>query len=86
MNDIGKSFYELEHSDIPEIKDAVHKSKNLAELYVNKEISKDEFIELLTDICSMEKIDESMTSFENYREIVKAFKLLIQLKSVLSLF
>lgn len=72
-------------SEIPQVAEAAQRAQLLtAELTAGK-LTKDEFDELIDDLTSIDNIDRAMITLEWYREIAKAFQIIMTLKSLTSL-
>lgn len=72
-------------SEIPEVVEAAKRAKQLVIRLESKELTKDEFDELIDDLTRIDNIDRSMITMEAFREIVQAFEVIMTLKSLASL-
>ena len=72
-------------SPIPEISDAANLATNYLRMYTDKEISKDEFDDLITDLANIDNIYSQMLSVEVKSELMRALNLILTLKAVTNL-
>jgi predicted RNA binding protein with dsRBD fold (UPF0201 family) len=63
-------------SPIPEVKELGQRAAALKKQFDEKQISEDEFNELLEDIKSLNNIHKEMVSLETWRELLKAVQIL----------
>lgn len=72
-------------SEIPEIAEAAQRAQQITARYEAQEITADEFKELIDDLTNIDNIDRSMITIEAFREIKKAFDIIMTLKALASL-
>ena len=72
-------------SPIPEISDAANLATNYLRMYTDKEISNDEFDDLITDLANIDNIYSQMLSVEVKSELMRALNLILTLKAVTNL-
>ncbi|MEM2159469.1 MAG: hypothetical protein QXN55_00790 [Candidatus Nitrosotenuis sp.] len=63
-------------SPIPEVKDLGERAVTLKKQLDEKQITEDEFTELLEDIKSLNNIHKEMVSLETWRELLKAVQII----------
>lgn len=72
-------------SEIPEVVEAAQRATQLVARFKAKELTKDEFDELIDDLTRIDNIDRSMITMEAFRELVEAFTIIVALKSLASI-
>ena len=72
-------------STIPQISTAAEKALNANTLYKTHQISTDEYLDLIDDITRIDYINKEMETELIYMSIVNAYKLISQLKTLISL-
>ena len=72
-------------SPIPEVVTAAKRAIELNERLSRREISLDEYGELIDDIARLERIDKAMFQQEVYIAISKAYKVILALKTIVPL-
>jgi hypothetical protein len=72
-------------SPIPEISDAANLATNYLRMYTDKEISQEEFDDLITDLANIDNIYSQMLSVEVKSELMRALNLILTLKAVTNL-
>ena len=72
-------------SSIPEVAQAAARAKDITKRFEDKEITDSEFKELIDDIANLDRINRNMISLEQYREIVRAFTIIMALKGLASI-
>ena len=77
---------ELLLSPIPEVAEAANLATNYLRMYNDKEINKDEFNELISDLDNIDSIYTEMLDVEVKSELTRAINLILKLKAVSNLF
>lgn len=72
-------------SEIPEVAEAAQRAQQITARYEAQELTADEFKELIDDLANIDRIDRSMMTIEAFREIKKAFDIIMTLKALASL-
>ena len=72
-------------SPIPEVVTAAKRAIELNERLSRREISLDEYSELIDDIARLERIDKAMFKQDVYIAISKAYKVILALKTIVPL-
>lgn len=76
---------ELLISPIPEISDAANLATNYLSMYQDKQINKEEFDELITDLTNIDNIYSEMLDVEVKSELTQALTLILKLKAITNL-
>ncbi len=82
---IANQINKLLVSEIPQISKAARRANQFTEELEGNLITKDEYDNLLEDLLRLDKIDQSMVTLEAYREIAKAYQILLTLKTLTTL-
>lgn len=72
-------------SPIPEISDAANLATNYLSMYQDKQINKEEFDELITDLTNIDNIYSEMLDVEVKSELTQALTLILKLKAITNL-
>lgn len=72
-------------SPIPEVAEAANLATNYLRMYNDKEINKEEFDELISDLANIDNIYSEMLDVEVKSEITRAINLILKLKAVSNL-
>jgi len=78
---MNEELTELLSSPIPEIASAAQKAVELNAKLARREISISEYNELISDIARQDKIDSAMFREDLYVAILKAYKIILALKT-----
>lgn len=76
---------ELLLSPIPEVAEAANLATNYLRMYTDKEINKEEFDELISDLANIDNIYSEMLDVEVKSELTRAINLILKLKAVSNL-
>lgn len=72
-------------SPIPEVAEAANLATNYLRMYTDKEINKEEFDELISDLANIDNIYSEMLDVEVKSEITRAINLILKLKAITNL-
>ena len=72
-------------SPIPEISDAANLATNYLSMYQDKQINKEEFDELITDLTNIDNIYSEVLDVEVKSELTQALTLILKLKAITNL-
>lgn len=72
-------------SPIPEISEAANLATNYLSMYQDKQINKEEFDELITDLTNIDNIYSEMLNVEVKSELTQALTLILKLKAITNL-
>lgn len=72
-------------SPIPEVAEAANFATNYLRMYTDKEINKEEFDELISDLANIDNIYSEMLDVEVKSEITRAINLILKLKAITNL-
>jgi len=85
MSESLKDVESLLDSEVPEISEAAQKALDLNIRLKAKEISQEEYVDLLEDIGRLENIDRAMYTESVYLAIYQAYAAIIALKTLTSI-